>query len=85
MEQPEKDAFFAAGWTYYWRDLRHLGSQPVDALTAEKLATAWEKVEQMKAMMESMEYYKFNLPPEDTPQRHKDYLPLNKWDETPDG
>lgn len=52
-------------------------------LTAtEKLANAWEKMEQMKALMESLEYYK--LPPEDTPQRHQDYLPLNKWDETPD-
>lgn len=27
--------------------------------------------------------FTWQVPPEDTPDRHQDYLPLNLWDDTP--
>lgn len=52
----------------------------LDKLLLERLGECYEKWLADGVFTEPV----WQVTPEDTPDRHKDYLPLNLWDETQD-
>lgn len=60
-----------------------MGNDKPPPLTMAILVKAWEKLLAAERPEETAQERYYIIPPPNLHNRHKDYLPLNMWDEVP--